>query len=695
MTKNILLYLFLCYNNFYIIQTMEQKQKMEQIQPMNKYPSDKYDVIKISQGNIAVSNELINFLDLYQEDDSITTIYLLNLYDEKQLEQALKILRKGLEQLKLDLEQYKNEIKDGEWDKNDEENINQEYEFRKNRYKTCIQLLNLKNKFLQQEETIEIKINKIKTEIREEIITQMNFMFKYKNYFALALELPQYNDNKQKNQIVSTIIKRNEILEKLLKEFPSKDRTDINKKIKKRLKNKDTLFLMFRSKNLEENLILQSHKENFNDNFQMDNATQYLSDLIKFYEDIKDKYLQNFSTIYSFSELHKQFSKNFERNNQQAMGFFCDKFKSVFLMEDSNEFQESISEYYHLFFILYNLHINRYQEIEYFIQEKIFMGQSLDEWNKKKQHLISMSWDPINEISFKEIFHLEILFSNEKISVTFIKYLTECNPYQILNGMETFQEYNTEAKKLYKKSQKMIQILNFFQENHQKLQEKFSYLKKNYSELVCNPSIPDESICNPSEFEDYIGEFQSIEIACLRQGIDFDGDDEFSPPIMNNLTQTADRINEKNFIMSVDQTHQIEQVKLPKGGNEKKTTQKLIQEMDVELIWHGSHVTVKDKATKTVIYQGHCGNSDDEIKKMLRDIKQKENKTIRIRGTQDQEIPQEEVKKEKRIIGQNKKSKNQIFEMCEPSLMEEKQNIIKVKEMIGSKNDKDKKNYKK
>ena len=117
--------------------------------------------------------------------------------------------------------------------------------------------------------------------------------------------------------------------------------------------------------------------------------------------------------------------------------------------------------------------------------------------------------------------------------------------------------------------------------------------------------------------------------------------------------------------------------------------------MDVELIWHGSHVTVKDKATKTVIYQGHCGNSDDEIKKMLRDIKQKENKTIRIRGTQDQEIPQEEVKKEKRIIGQNKKSKNQIFEMCEPSLMEEKQNIIKVKEMIGSKNDKDKKNYKK
>ena len=46
MTKNILLSLILCCNNFYIIQTMEkiqtsqQRQTIEQTQSMEKYQSD-------------------------------------------------------------------------------------------------------------------------------------------------------------------------------------------------------------------------------------------------------------------------------------------------------------------------------------------------------------------------------------------------------------------------------------------------------------------------------------------------------------------------------------------------------------------------------------------------------------------------------------------------------------------------------
>ena len=350
------------------------------------------------------------------------------------------------------------------------------------------------------------------------------------------------------------------------------------------------------------------------------------------------------------------------------------------------------------------------------IQIKKLVEQNvvLQKYKKKLQFLINKNgkinvteWDT----KIKNILNLFTFDSKEQLiwnkSSVFLK-----------TRKDSINQYSVNIKTIIPYIQ---QIINFEIEINKQLKQLYREEKQNKQEYG--------SVINPSEFNDDIDstfdmtEMQNLDfddilkdIKLIKKTADVDIlsstslNVEDETPAENNrlnnrigkfacnvnhIQEKAEDIHATNFGLYIKNNSNKELSELPKGGNEKKTIEELAQDRDFIINKKpSSHNDQVNKLTgeRTL---GHCTTSSDQQKVMGQDVRQKQNKSERIRAIQHQKKHQEEVKKEKETIGQKRQSNNQIFEIIEASVMEEKQNVIKAKEMIGSKNNKDKKNYKK
>ena len=319
---------------------------------------------------------------------------------------------------------------------------------------------------------------------------------------------------------------------------------------------------------------------------------------------------------------------------------------------------------------------------------------NLTEWDTKVKNLLTLFTFDAKEQSILE--QLPTFFQTKKT---------------------TINEYNTSIKK--KIIPYIQQIITLEIESDKQLKQLYKQEKQKKKN--------DDSVINPSEFDDEVYstfditenlDFDDIleDIKLIKKTADVDIlsstslNVEDETPAENNrlnnrigkfacnvnhIQEKAEDIHATNFGLYIKNNSNKELSELPKGGNEKKTIEELAQDRDFIINKKpSSHNDQVNKLTgeRTL---GHCTTSSDQQKVMGQDVRQKQNKSERIRAIQHQKKHQEEVKKEKETIGQKRQSNNQIFEIIEASVMEEKQNVIKAKEMIGSKNNKDKKNYKK